>query len=195
MASKDSVKKVFAMVFFKHPNRRPATEEEFNVCFEIWREIFKELADEALMKALYRFVAETKSLYPGDDPFAIILDTAKPTLQETEGDAIELAFEAARSFGRMREAEAMAWLKEKSPLIASVVGRFGFREICTSTEPDVVRGQLRAIFKGEKERSRQVGGIVESAKHLSGGGNKQLLPLLGKIGNKCLADESKGGDK
>ena len=193
MLTQSEFKQGLSVVFASHPQLEP--KKSADLIYKMWFSMFKDLDGQCFLNAVTRFVVETPKLYPGDNFIAIIRQIAVPTLQETEGDAIELAFEAARNFGRMREAEAMAWLKEKSPLIASVVGRFGFREICTSTEPDVIRGQLRAIFKGEKERSRQVGGIVESAKHLSGGGNKQLLPLLGKIGNKCLADESKGGAK
>ena len=193
MLTQSEFKQGLLVVFASHPQLEP--KKSADLIYKMWFSMFKDLDSQCFLNAVARFVVEVPKLYPGDNFIAIIRQMAVPTLQETEGDAIELAFEAARNFGYMREDEAISWLKEKSPLIAAVVNRFGFREICTSTEPDVIRGQLRAIFKGEKERSKQVGGIVESAKHLSRGDNKQLLPLLNRIGNKRLTDESKTGVK
>ncbi|HMM59993.1 MAG TPA: hypothetical protein PKC25_07670, partial [Candidatus Rifleibacterium sp.] len=110
----------------------------------IWAEIYKQISDAELMAAASRFIAETTKIYPDDDPFAMIRELARPILPETEGDCVELAFEAVQSFGYMREKDAMAWLKARSPLVAAAVQRVGFLEICRSEEPDVIRGQLRA---------------------------------------------------
>ena len=182
MASLETVQKVFAMVFFKFPSRRAANKEEGEIAFKVWADIYAPIPDADLMNAATRFYAETTKIYPDDDPFAIIRQIAAPALNETEGDAVELAFEAVSRFGRYQEAKAIAWLKEKSPLIAASVVRVGFQELCNSEEPDVIRGQLRAIFKAEKARSKEIGGIVESATHLEDGqANKDLLKIVDNL--------------
>lgn len=109
-----------------------------------------------------------------------------PIFTETEGDAVELAFEAASRFGRYKEKEAMAWIREKSKLVAAAVQRIGFLELCDSAQPDVIRGQLRAIFAAEKSRAIDTGVVVDSATQLDDGVNKKLLDFVAgfKIGGK-----------
>ncbi len=195
MATRETVRKVFALIFFKFPGRRPPTESDIGLAMNIWAEIYKQISDAELMAAASRFVAETTKIYPDDDPFAMIRDLARPILPETEGDCVELAFEAVQSFGYMREKDAMDWLKARSPLIAAAVQRVGFLEICRSEEPDVIRGQLRAIFKAEKERSVKHGGVVESATHLTAGlpDNERLIGLTKNIGKSLKV--LPGGEK
>lgn len=110
-----------------------------------------------------------------------------PTFTETEGDAVELAFEAASRFGRYKEAEAMAWIRERSKLVAAAVQRIGFLELCDSAQPDVIRGQLRAIFAAEKSRAIDTGVVVDSATQLEDGTDKRLLDFV--------AGFNKGGKK
>ncbi len=184
MATQETVKKIFGLVFFKFPGRRPANESDGKLALQIWSEIYKHISDSELMSAAARFIAETVKIYPDDDPFAMIRELARPILPETEGDCVELAFEAVQSFGYMREKDAMDWLRSKSPLVAAAVQRVGFLELCRSEEPDVIRGQLRAIFKAEKERSIKHGGVVESATHLTAGlpDSERLIGLTKNIG-------------
>jgi len=186
MATAETVKRIFAMVFFKFPGRRPRTHEEGEIALKAWCKIYSRLPDDALIQAADRFYAETTKLYPDDDPFAMINRIANPTFTETEGDAVELAFEAASKFGRYKEKEAMTWIRDKSKLVAAAVQRIGFLEICDSVQPDVVRGQLRAIFSAEKSRAIDTGVVVDSATQLDDGINKKLLDFVAgfKIGGK-----------
>lgn len=174
MATNDGFKKALALVFSVHKQLEPGEGKEF--IYKAWQRMLSDIADGALLDAAARLVTEVPKLYPGDNFIAILRQFAAPTLPETEGDAVELAFEAVRLFGYIREDDAMAWLKAKSQLIAASVRRLGYQEMCKSEEPDVIRGQLRAIFKSEKDRAKQAGGIVESAKDLSGG-----LPMADKL--------------
>lgn len=186
MATVETVKRIFAMVFFKFPSRRPHTKEEGEIALKAWCKIYNRLPDDVLTQAAERFYAETTKLYPDDDPFALINRIAAPVFTETEGDAIELAFEAASKFGRYKEKEAIAWIREKSKLVAAAVQRLGFLELCNSAQPDVIRGQLRAIFAAEKSRAIEVGAVCDSATQLDDGINKKLLDFVSsfKIGGK-----------
>lgn len=186
MATLDEVKQLFAMVFFKFPSRRPRTKEEGEIALKAWGKIYEPIPGKLLLQAAERFYAETTKLYPDDDPFAIIKRMANPIYAETEGDAVELAFEAASRFGRYKEKEAMTWIREKSKLIAAAVQRIGFLELCDSAQPDVIRGQLRAIFAAEKSRAIEAGVVCDSATQLDDGIDKRLLDFVAgsKIGVK-----------
>ena len=186
MATAEEVKRIFAMVFFKFPGRRPRTKEEGEIAMKSWCKIYEHIPGRLLLQAAERFYAETTKLYPDDDPFAIIKRMADPIYAETEGDAVELAFEAASKFGRYKEAEAMAWIREKSKLVAASVQRLGFLELCNSSQPDVIRGQLRAIFAAEKSRAIEAGVVCDSATQLDDGINKKLLDFVAgfKIGGR-----------
>lgn len=182
MLTNDGFKKALAIVFSVHQQLEPKENKEF--IYKAWYRMLQDISDGPLLDAAVRFVTETPKLFPGDSFIAMIRQIAIPILQETEGDVVELAFQAVRDFGYMRERDAMEWLKSKSPLIAASVRRIGYLELCRSEEPDVIRGQLRAIFKSEKDRSMQAGGIVESATHLNNGlpDNERLLSLTKNIG-------------
>lgn len=111
--------------------------------------------------------------------------SAAPIFTETEGDAVELAFEAASRFGRYKEKEAMAWIREKSKLVAAAVQRIGFLELCDSVQPDVIRGQLRAIFAAEKSRAIDTGVVIDSATQPDLGKSKGGLRICQRIVKLC----------
>jgi hypothetical protein len=169
MATSDTISKVFALVYFKDKSRRPTDKAQADAVMDIWTAIYSPVPDAALMEAATRFTAQTRNLYPGSDPFAMIFDMARPVLPETAGDCLELALEAIGKFGRYHEDKAMAWLKERSPLVAATVRRFGFVNLCDCENLEVARGQMRALFAEEKERAKTLGQVVETAKQLEGG--------------------------
>lgn len=190
--NQNEFKQGLAVLFSVHPQLEPKHSHSKDLVYRAWFKMFADLEGNQFLNAVTKFVLETPKLYPGDNFVAMIRQAAVPVLQETEGDVIELAFQAVRDFGYMRERDAMQWLKTKSPLVAAAVQRIGFLALCKCEEPDVIRGQLRAIFKGEKDRARQSGGIVESATHLEHGlpDNKKLIGLLNKIGNHSPPGDS-----
>jgi hypothetical protein len=184
MLTQNEFKEGLAVLFSVHPQLEPKKNKD--LVYRAWFKMFKDLSGPQFLDAVARFVMENPDLYPGSNFIAMIRQTARPTLQETEGDAIELAFEAVQKFGYMQERKALDWLKSKSPLVAASVRRFGYLDLCKGQNSDVMRGQLRAIFKAEKERSKKMGGIVVSAEHLNSGlpDNQKMIGLVEKVGKK-----------
>ena len=184
MLTNTGFKKALAIIFSIHQQLEPKENKDF--IYKAWFRMLHDISDEDLLNAVTRFITENTKLYPGDNFIAIIRQIAKPAFIETEGDAVELAFEAASMFGRYKEAEAMAWIRSKSKLVAAAVQRLGFLELCDSTQPDVIRGQLRAIFAAEKSRAKEIGAVCDSATQLDDGINKKLLDFVAgfKIGGK-----------
>ena len=190
MSSKETVKKIFGIVFMKCPGRMPATPDQkaaFPFFRQIWESAFAEIPDNKLMESAAKWMTEKKTVFPGDCPFSQILAMCKPKTVETEGDCLELADEAVCKFGYMRAESALEWIREKSPLIAACVRRIGFREYCMSENPDVIRGQLRGIFKTEKARADATGQIAESANTMVGGRETTTLKI-GDIAKKMIED-------
>lgn len=194
MASSKAFSESMALLFLSFPNRKPQGKpEEIEAVLAIWERSFSGISDEALINAVTRFVMTTKKLFPDDNPMAMILSLAVPTNIETIGDCVELAEAAASRFGTYRGEEAMAWIESKSPLIAASIRRLGFREFCLSENPDVVRGQLRAIYHEEKVRAEKIGGVVRSAVTDLENGKLPLLegPNRFAMISKDLADKKK----
>ena len=174
MASTETIKKIFAMVFFKFPGRSFKDPEEAKIVKEVWENIFRPISDEAVLNALKNFVTSTEKLFPDDDPFSIIFNMANSSNCETPGDAWEIIFSAASKFGTQEPKKAMEWIKSKSPLIASVIRRFGYETFCLSTNQDFTRSQIFTIFKAEKERAIRTGIVLDTAEKLTAGN----LPLM-----------------
>lgn len=170
MATPQTVKSVFGLVFVKFPGRRPdvSTPErkaEFELFFNLWVESYRDIPDQRLMTSAARFMRETTKLYPDDDPFAMIHQLALPPSeieQTTVGDCLDLIDEAVSRFGMYREADALTWLRSKSDLATAAIERIGFRAYCTSEAVDVIRGQLRMVFEVEKKRAVSLGRVVTS---------------------------------
>lgn len=174
----DGFKKMLAILYSVHPQLEPKKATR-NFVYQAWFKMLSDIPDEKIMGAAYRFITEIPEIYPGCSFIAHIRQLANPQLTETEGDCIQLAFDAVREFGYMRESDAMEWIKERSDLVASVVKRIGFRELCMCETPDVIRGQMRSLFKSEKERAIKHGVVVASSADLKNGlPDKRTCKLL-----------------
>lgn len=169
MATAKTASQVMMIVWMKAPSRRPADASTLALCRQMWEAIYAPVPDCALLEAAARWMAKTVKVWPDDDPLAEILQMAQPVMPETSGDCMELALEAISKFGRYHEDKADAWLKERSPLVAAVVRRFGFVNLCDCENLEVARGQIRAMFQEEKERAARLGGVLETAENLDSG--------------------------
>lgn len=63
------------------------------------------------------------------------------------GTAWSLVLDAVRRFGYTDINAAMAWLEGHGRLVADLARRVGWRDICMSEEPGVIRGQARRIYE------------------------------------------------
>lgn len=64
-------------------------------------------------------------------------------------DAYKEVIRAISNFGSYRQTEALASL---SPLARKTVENMGWKEICLSEEPDVIRGQFRKAYEAIEQR-------------------------------------------
>ena len=86
------------------------------------------------------------------------------------------ALKAVRNHGYYGEAEAM---KELPPDVAQVVRWMGWREICLSDAPDVVRAQFMRMYEVQEKRTRELAGLPPGVRDLVKGlGDAFALPTL-----------------
>lgn len=79
---------------------------------------------------------------------AELMNRGQVTGAEAWGEVIK----AIRSFGYYREEEALASM---SPTTAKVVRHMGWREICLSDEPSVIRGQFLKMYEQVSNREME----------------------------------------
>jgi hypothetical protein len=86
----------------------------------------------------------------------------------TFGDAWTTVIKAVGKFGRDRRREAFDWLGEQHALYPALARQIGWRDICNSEEPDVIRGQARRIFDALVEQTTRdltLRGLPDSGLH------------------------------
>ncbi|CDG37231.1 hypothetical protein CTHBC1_2648 [Acetivibrio thermocellus BC1] len=158
--------KLLAVINAAYPNMQIS-----EATVSVWHELLGDLNINLVLAATKKLILE--SPYP-----PTIADIRKRaveimTLPEDRINAAEAWGEvekAIRWYGYYREAEALASM---SPRTAKVVRYIGWREICLSEEPGVVRGQFMRMYTQVAEREQK----------------EQLLPASLKETIQKLANE------
>jgi hypothetical protein len=153
MTEKEVVK-LFVLLTAAYPRFDTFSDpEKTRPVIKLWAEMLADIPYEVVEVAVKKFILE--SSYP-------------PTIAEIRKQAMEIATSpedkigsaeawgeverAIRLYGYYNEAEA---LKSMSPQTAKVVKYIGWREICLSEEPGVVRGQFLKMYEQLQERERK----------------------------------------
>jgi len=121
---------------------------------QVWHELLGDLDYGVLQLAIQKLILEN----PYSPTIADIRKRAAEimTPQEEMIDAAGAWGEvvrAVRKYGYYCEAEA---LESMSPQVAKVVRCIGWREICLSEEPGVVRGQFLKMYQQVSEREQKM---------------------------------------
>lgn len=127
--------------------------DEKGMTLKVWHELLGDLDYNIVQLAVKKLILEMP--YP-----PAIADVRKRAVEvmtppEDRIDASEAwgeVMQAIRLYGYYREAEA---LKSMSPKAAKVVRWMGWREICLSEEPGVVRGQFLKMYQQVAEREQK----------------------------------------
>lgn len=89
------------------------------------------------------------------------VNITNPALEETAAEAWGNVTKAIRRFGWYREEEALASLNEKT---RAAVKSMGWKSICESEEPEIVRSQFRKAYETMAARAKEQAMIPESFK-------------------------------
>lgn len=80
-------------------------------------------------------------------------------------DAYAEVLRAIRNFGSYRETEALASL---APMTQKAVKAIGWKDLCLSEEPDVIRGQFRMAYEALEKRETSDAKTPQSLKQIIG---------------------------
>lgn len=145
---------------------------------QLWFEMLKDIPYEAAQVSLKKHICE--SPYP---PSIADIRRGASNLSAPQGNNPEVGEawgevqKAISSYGMYNPEKAY---KSMSPLTAMAAKSMGWREMCTSQEPSVIRGQFMKIYESLKQREEKYRlipeelrkGIEEIAKR------KKLLDLI-----------------
>jgi hypothetical protein len=121
---------------------------------EAWAGALQDLefatACEAIRKLALTFTA---SMYPNIGHIRkAYLDVTEPDLLLDPGSAWEMIVKAAQSFGRNRHKEALLSLP---PSLRAIVKALGWRNICDSTEIDILRAHFLKMYRVSQVRQQE----------------------------------------
>ena len=141
---------------FSDPNQIAKTAET-------WAVLLEDCPVELVLKAVKRHCLLSK--YPPtvaelrENAFAVINPKGEIAIEE----AWEEVLKAIHNYGFYREKEA---LESLSPQVRKVAKAIGWRELCLSEEPDVIRGQFRMMYEASTKRAKQDALLPEGFKQL-----------------------------
>lgn len=119
---------------------------------EVWTMLLEDLPAPLVLAAVKKHCLTSK--FP--PTIAEIRDaatvTVRPDLQVTPMEAWGEVTKAIRRFGYYREEDALASLSEQT---RSVVKAIGWKDICVSEEPDIIRGQFRRAYETMATRRKE----------------------------------------
>jgi len=95
-----------------------------------------------------------------------------PETEITAADAWGYVMKAIRGYGNWREHEALDSLPE---IVKKVVTAIGWKDICLSEEPDIIRAQFRMAFEKIAKSDKETKSLPEAfKKQIEGTGLKML---------------------
>lgn len=147
--TKPEVIKLLAIIAAAYPNMKEVNEVQIN----IWYDCLKDIDVKVALTAIKKHILE--STFPPS-----IADIRKQVAEITMPETAKLdgttawgeVLKAIKEYGYYREEEALA---NMSPMTAKVVKYMGWREICLSEQPDVIRGQFLKMYEILSNREKQ----------------------------------------
>jgi len=131
----------------------------------LWEKMLSDMPYDVAENALIRVLATAK-FFPtvAEIREAAVINTQPQIL--TAGEAYEKVLKAIRNFGSYKEAEALASL---DPLTCKATQAIGWRSLCLSEEPDIIRAQWRKAYEALAQREQTEAKVPEALKQLTGG--------------------------
>ena len=150
-----------------YPNMQ---ERDLKPTAELWLLMLTDIPFEVAKKAVIK-VLSTAKFFPTiaeiREAAVMITQPYIPSAPEAWGQVIK----AVKNYGFYRELEA---LESLPPSVAKTVRQIGWRDICHSEEPDVIRGQFRRAWEAQTTRDKELAVIPNDIRNLITSTTKQL---------------------
>jgi hypothetical protein len=124
---------------------------DMELTISLWQEMFADVPLQVVIPALKKLIIESQFPPTIHDLYKRVAEVTNPE-QLTASEAYGEVTKAIQKYGMYRVVEA---LDNLSPLTRKVVEQMDFKRICTSDEPDVVRGQFLKMYESERKREEQ----------------------------------------
>jgi hypothetical protein len=157
--TKSEIKVLIQWATANFPNMQ---ERDMRPTAALWEKMLADMPYEVAEKALMKVLATAKFFPTVAEIRAAaveITQPAMPTAAEAWGEVVQ----AIRRYGYYQEADAMASL---SPAVAQVVSFIGWRNICASDEPEIIRAQFRKAYETQSSREKEMAQIPSDVRQL-----------------------------
>lgn len=170
---KTDVIKILGMISAAYPNMKAVDA----AMVEIWFDCLKDIDIEVALTIVKKNILE--SPFP---PTIADLRKQHADVIEKRVDSTEAwgeVLKAIRSYGSYRESEA---IESMSPTVAKTVKYMGWKDICMSEKPDVVRGQFLKMYATVEDREYKDKLLPESFKAALE--NKKINQITSSLSDK-----------
>lgn len=168
---------ILAMLLIAYPNA-PVTPGTF----PLYERMLSDLPVEALETAVLQWIATSKFF---------------PTVAELRECAFRLAADCyqhpspAEAYGlvvaEIRRIGIYGQPKFQSDLVAKTVKYMGWREICSSEEPQIVRAQFLKMYEQLQQREIEDAKLIPAARRLKAGGEQKVISPGEKVQERVLS--------
>ena len=122
-----------------------------NEQIKLWYEMLKDIEDDVFEKAIIKLMCNEK-FAPNIHIIRTYCAEVAAPIQVDDTEGWGLVMQSVRNYGYMRAEEALQSLPQ--PVKEAVMRIGGFRMICESDEPDVIRGQFNRAMAAINTRDR-----------------------------------------
>lgn len=138
----------------------------------LWEKMLHDIPYTVAEKALLKVLATCK-YFPNVAEIREAAAALTMPRHPTASEAWAAVQEAIWKYSSYREKEA---LESLPPVVAKVVKEIGWREICLSENPDVIRGQFRRAYETEVTRYNEMAALPADIRGLIEGTAAALSP-------------------
>jgi len=141
---------------------------------EVYWDALNDLPFEVAITAARKVIATLENPFlPMPAVFrSMALSVTGQTIQSAP-DAYAEVLRAIRNFGSYRETEA---LESLSPMTLKAVKAIGWKDLCLSEEPDVIRGQFRMAYEALEKRESMDLRTPQSLKTIIANMDRRFIP-------------------
>jgi hypothetical protein len=158
--NKKEVSNLLGLAAANFPNMQ---EKDFRPTAVLWEKMLSDMPYQVAENALIRVLATTKYFPTVAEIREAAVVNSQPQII-TAAEAYQLVLKAIHCYGSYREQEA---LESLDPLTRKVTEAIGWRSLCLSEEPDVIRGQWRKAYEGLEKRVTTEAKMPQALKQLT----------------------------
>lgn len=129
----------------------------------LWERMLSDIPFKVAETALVRYLSTARHFPTVADIRENAVAITQPE-KLTHNEAWHEVVKAIGCYGYYREQEALDSMR---PLTARVVQAMGWKDICISTEPDVIRGQFRKAYEQTENREKINAQVPQQVKELA----------------------------